>query len=165
MSYQLPPEIIFPFEQSIILIFVGMLKVFGEFPIAVTTKSNSRVYSIFETKRTMLLFSIEIALVGGSIEYWYSPQSSFPNVNGAMTKSVVIENVLSVYNRLVFQEPPIIVFPFEQSTIFISVESVFVAGVFPIAVTTKLKFMIAATFVVTRTILSLTIEAPVPTIE
>lgn len=40
--------------------------------------------------------------------------------------------------------PPEIMFPFEQSTIFIVVGKLLVDGVLPIAVTTKLKLNVAS---------------------
>lgn len=51
----MPPEIIFPLEQSTIVIIVGILKVDGVLPIAVTTKLKVNTASAFEGNITLLM--------------------------------------------------------------------------------------------------------------
>ena len=55
--------------------------------------------------------------------------------------------------------------PFEQSTILIIDGIVSFAGVFPMAVTTKLKERVASTFEVNLTFVELYMVAPAPVIE
>lgn len=55
-----------------------------------------------------------------------------------MVTSVVVSTDFSVYILVYYHVPPVIIFPFEQSTIFIIDGIIKVAGFPPIAVTTKL---------------------------
>ena len=69
----MPPEIIFPLEQSTIFIVDGIVSVAGVFPIAVTTKSKLRVASVFEVNLTLSISNIFAS--PPIIEYDDSPQS------------------------------------------------------------------------------------------
>ena len=61
--------------------------------------------------------------------------------------------------------PPEITFPLEQSTILIVDEMISFAGVFPIAVTTKLNDRSASALDVNLTLFTLNILASLPRIE
>ena len=70
-----------------------------------------------------------------------------------------------VYNLLAYQVPPVISFPLEQSFTLICVYIVLTAGLFPMAVTTKLNSRTASVSVTIYTFSSLYILAPTPMIE
>ena len=86
-------------------------------------------------------------------------------VNEEIGRSVVELPDKSVKSLLAFQLPPEITFPLEQSTILITDGMLKVAGVFPIAVTTKLKERVASTFDMNLTLVEPYILAPLPDIE
>ena len=87
-------------------------------------------------------------------------------VNGEIKRSDVVESVVrSVYSKLVYHDPPDMTFPSEQSTILMELSIIFVAGVFPIAVTTNLKLKSASAVLVNLTLFTSLMLAPYPSIE
>ena len=137
-----PPDITFPFEQSTTLMVDGKERIAGVFPNAVTTRLNVRVVSKFVIICTW--FTLTMLAPVPEIEYAERLQSGLLYVNGAIVKSVVEPIDRSEITKFWFHVPPEIILPFEQFTILIVVGKIRVAGVFPIAVTTKLKFIVVS---------------------